>query len=130
MTLDEAIKHCLETSNCRKTRPKCRAEHAQLAAWLKELKALRLKRDSAETQENHDLKPCPFCGGNEIITRLQCVGSDSYYQQIKFTVICTTCHAGRDEICGFELHKTDFDKIESCINNIKENWNRRAENAN
>lgn len=37
MTLDEAIKHCEEKSDC----SECSKEHQQLAEWLKELKKLR-----------------------------------------------------------------------------------------
>lgn len=38
MTLDEAIKHCIENS-CNNT--ECSREHMQLAEWLKELKAIK-----------------------------------------------------------------------------------------
>lgn len=38
MTLDEAIMHCEYKSDC----TECGKEHAQLAAWLKELKILRV----------------------------------------------------------------------------------------
>lgn len=37
MTLDEAIQHCREKSNC----SKCGEEHKQLAEWLEELKQYR-----------------------------------------------------------------------------------------
>ena len=37
MTLDEAIMHCEYKSDC----TECGKEHAQLAVWLKELKALK-----------------------------------------------------------------------------------------
>ncbi len=38
MTLDEAIQHCEEKSQCGSS---CGMEHKQLAEWLKELKILR-----------------------------------------------------------------------------------------
>ena len=41
MTLDEAIKHCTEVSNRADTCADCRAEHMQLANWLRELKEKR-----------------------------------------------------------------------------------------
>lgn len=41
MTLDEAIKHCTEVSNRTDTCADCRAEHMQLANWLRELKEKR-----------------------------------------------------------------------------------------
>lgn len=42
MTLDEAIKHAEEKAgNC-----ECGKEHAQLASWLKELKAARAELQS------------------------------------------------------------------------------------
>lgn len=37
MTLDDAIQHCEEKSNC----TECGMQHKQLAKWLKELKKLR-----------------------------------------------------------------------------------------
>ena len=37
MTLDEAIQHCKEKSDC----TECGAEHKQLAEWLRELKERR-----------------------------------------------------------------------------------------
>ena len=44
LTLDEAIQHCLEKSDC----SECGQEHAQLAEWLKELKQLRQKTFDVE----------------------------------------------------------------------------------
>lgn len=41
MTLDEAIKHCTEAANRTDTCADCRAEHMQLANWLRELKEKR-----------------------------------------------------------------------------------------
>lgn len=41
MTLDEAIEHATEKAMDETICKKCRAEHEQLAAWLKELKDLR-----------------------------------------------------------------------------------------
>ena len=41
MTIDEAIKHADERANADGCFPGCRAEHAQLAKWLRELKELR-----------------------------------------------------------------------------------------
>ena len=37
MTLNEAIRHCEDKSDC----TKCGKEHEQLADWLKELRAIR-----------------------------------------------------------------------------------------
>ena len=39
MTLEQAIKHCEEKSECKEGA--CSKEHAQLAEWLKELKYYR-----------------------------------------------------------------------------------------
>lgn len=44
MTLDEAIQHAQETADARTDLcAECRAEHQQLADWLRELKDLRAK---------------------------------------------------------------------------------------
>lgn len=48
LTLDEAIQHCLEKSDC----SECGQEHAQLAEWLKELKQLRQKTFDVEAVVN------------------------------------------------------------------------------
>jgi hypothetical protein len=40
MTLDQAIEHCKEKADCT---TKCGQDHAQLAAWLVELKERRIK---------------------------------------------------------------------------------------
>ena len=47
MTLDEAIKHCMdiaETQEMCSNGKKCAEEHRQLAEWLKELKRYREHR--------------------------------------------------------------------------------------
>ena len=49
MTLDEAIVHARETAECRTGLcESCRAEHAQLADWLDELKILRERMKNNE----------------------------------------------------------------------------------
>lgn len=50
MTIDEAIKHCMdiaETQEMCSNGKKCAKEHRQLAEWLKELKALK-EQESCE----------------------------------------------------------------------------------
>lgn len=47
MTLDEAIQHCEEKAKCG---DQCGLEHAQLAAWLKELK--QMKESAKDTSED------------------------------------------------------------------------------
>ena len=44
MTLDEAIKHCLDVAH-NNSCADCRDEHMQLAGWLLELKGRRQKDD-------------------------------------------------------------------------------------
>lgn len=46
MTLDEAIKHCIEVSeNCQNEQ--CGLEHKQLANWLEELRQYREREERA-----------------------------------------------------------------------------------
>jgi len=44
MTLDQAIEHAFEKANDKKCSKDCRADHAQLAQWLKELKKLKAEQ--------------------------------------------------------------------------------------
>ena len=51
MTIDEAIKHCMdiaETQEMCSNGKKCAEEHRQLAEWLKELKALKERTDTLD----------------------------------------------------------------------------------
>lgn len=53
MTIDEAIAHCEEVADgCSGT--ECKADHRQLAEWLRELKERRLSAQSEQTD-------CEFC---------------------------------------------------------------------
>lgn len=62
MTLDEAIKHASEVS-CKSDCAACAAEHAQLSAWLKELKCIRRTRDELVSALREIENAChsPFC---------------------------------------------------------------------
>lgn len=48
MTLDEAIEHCEEKSQCGTA---CGMEHKQLAEWLRELKVFRSKYQRKRTHQ-------------------------------------------------------------------------------
>lgn len=52
MTIDEAIKHCEDKSRDESICVGCRADHKQLAGWLKELKKLRKKCDDLQGRLN------------------------------------------------------------------------------
>lgn len=54
MTIDEAIMHAEEKSGC----DDCGREHAQLAAWLRELKQLRaeLKERAPHWKDDGDVR--------------------------------------------------------------------------
>lgn len=71
MTLDEAIRHLTETLtnpahewNC----PECKAEHEQLAEWLKELKdyreGLRTCENCKYEHKTENEYPCSICRCN------------------------------------------------------------------
>ena len=59
-----------------------------------------------------DLKPCPFCGGKGVLSRMP-------YQENKFIVYC----ANRNETCKSEPCTNLFDTREEAA----EAWNMRAE---
>ena len=69
MTLDEAIKHCLEKSDC----TECGKEHLQLANWLKEL--LQYKK----------------LGKQGLLLRLPCKAEDTLYVLVKTPSIIQDC---------------------------------------
>jgi hypothetical protein len=95
MTLDEAIKHCLEVAEQNETQAQkigrqlvgsaidkyatdcreCAADHRQLAEWLTELKEWKenpFRRIKAECKENYYcnncafIDHCPFSNGNRV----------------------------------------------------------------
>lgn len=92
LTLDEAIKHCLETVEQLEERAntpykrkdselqdnacrECAADHRQLAEWLTELKEWKenpFRRIKAECKENYYcnncafIDHCPFSNGNRV----------------------------------------------------------------
>ena len=69
MTLDEAIEHCLEKSDC----TGCGKEHSQLANWLKEL--LQYKK----------------LGKQGLLLRLPCKAGDTLYVLVKTPSIIQDC---------------------------------------
>ena len=59
MTLDQAIQHASEKANDSRCSEDCRADHRQLANWLKELKELKAKKEVKryswnDTHSNYD----------------------------------------------------------------------------
>ena len=50
MTIDEAIKHCEDKSRDESICKECRADHKQLAKWLKELRKLRERCKDLEAE--------------------------------------------------------------------------------
>ena len=95
MTLDEAIKHCLETAEQLEERAnipykvedselqdnacrECAADHRQLAEWLTELKeAKRLLKAAVEDMNDneicYDINACIVC------TKSNCISCDTFH---------------------------------------------------
>lgn len=88
MTLDEAIKHCLDiadgqdkcaeisvSEHAKERISQCAADHRQLAEWLTELKEWKenpFRQIKAECKENYYcnncafIDHCPFANGNRV----------------------------------------------------------------
>ena len=64
MTLDEAIQHCEEKSQCGTA---CGMEHKQLSEWLKELKTLREKVEDLEDQLEYKSRVMDKLSWDEVI---------------------------------------------------------------
>lgn len=66
MTIDEAIQHCDEKSDC----SECGKEHKQLAHWLRELRLLRkrLEPNSKICMADEDCVTCVTCGSDVNVT--------------------------------------------------------------
>ena len=89
MTLDEAIKHCMdiaETQEMCSNGKKCAEEHRQLAEWLKELKQLREQTGWVSVSERlpEDIKP--------VIVTWKNTDPKSYYQYIVGKHFIGTAH--------------------------------------
>ena len=76
-----------------------------------------------------ELKPCPFCGGEEI-------NAEMYFPLAEFRIYC----ANSDEPCPAEMRldfkdagiiggRIDFDKAQKIMDEMIEAWNRRANDA-
>lgn len=77
MTLEEAIQHCIEKSDC----TECGAEHKQLAEWLEELQTLRKKQTPMKVKDIHvDDFICPACGSENC--------TSDYKQVPKYCIEC------------------------------------------
>lgn len=68
-----------------------------------------------------ELKPCPFCGGESILTENTiCMGHGSYAEE--YFVKCKTCRARGSANIDYNL------TTEQCKDLAKEAWNRRVDN--
>ena len=71
------------------------------------------------------LKPCPFCGGKEIISTSMNRGKNYSDKDFYFTVTCKEC--GAQISVGADLDKVPFECVEKAIEQARAKWNRRAE---
>lgn len=73
-------------------------------------------------EENRELKPCPFCGGEAKIkaTTKEITGFIIWCE-------CSKCHAKTSGYCP-DINKEDssLDSIEECKEYAVEKWNNRA----
>ncbi len=66
-----------------------------------------------------ELKPCPFCGGEAILTEEKiCLGHGEYPEE--YFVKCKTCRARGSAKIAYGL------TTEQCKDLAKECWNRRS----
>lgn len=65
-----------------------------------------------------ELKPCPFCGSGDIITRFT---TRPYVGE--FMVICCTCHTRQSR--EIRLEDADFEKLTEGMSKSIETWNTR-----
>lgn len=63
------------------------------------------------------LKPCPFCGSNEVSFEISTDSADSFYQGF---IACNSCHAEGPEISGYEAY-------EECKQAIVDSWNSHVD---
>lgn len=85
MTLDEAIVHARETAECRSDLcENCRAEHAQLADWLEELKRTRKE---CHNMENYKTIEVTFSNGHSAIWEAEKGEWDDYSYDGKVFII-------------------------------------------
>lgn len=64
------------------------------------------------------LKPCPFCGGDDIDTRFT---ASTYLG--KFMIVCRTCQTVQSR--EIRLEDADFEKLTDSMNKAIETWNTR-----
>lgn len=91
MTLDEAIKHCLDiadgqdkcadisvSEHAKERISKCAADHRQLAEWLTELKeAKRLLKAAVEDMNINDI--CDDVNICNVCTEKNCISCDAFH---------------------------------------------------
>lgn len=69
-----------------------------------------------------ELKPCPFCGGQILLEKVeQDVSGLSFSPHQELTILCVTCNY------RMVLSKSHFEKTHGT--NLFEVWNRRVDNA-
>ena len=65
-----------------------------------------------------ELKPCPFCGGTNIVMCREPNFWEGHINGYQYQVVCDASCGGCGSSCGYE----------ESITEAREAWNRRAEN--
>jgi len=74
------------------------------------------------------LKPCPFCGGHDIVSSAMNRGINYRDSEFYLSVTCKKC--GAKISVGADLGGVPFECVEQVIEETREKWNRRTGNAN
>lgn len=69
------------------------------------------------------LKPCPFCGSKDIISRFR-FGKNEFFGEC--VVVCCGCYTR--QVSEIDLRDICFDKLIFSMERSVKQWNRRAEN--
>lgn len=71
------------------------------------------------------IKPCPFCGNQDIYTRVEYAGVSFGVLLIDLKICCSRCGIEKEK--RFELCDTPFDDVRKAMAEIEEDWNKRAD---
>lgn len=71
---------------------------------------------------NHDLKPCPFCGETPI-TEIGLARYGKLGDCITIKVVCAECHVTKSV---YIREGTDFDAVKDTMNKVISGWNERV----
>ena len=74
---------------------------------------------------SENLKPCPFCGSKDIVTRLGY--NDAYKNPIIVKIYCFNCGSQMRKYVS--QYATSFQDAVDIMDEIKNQWNRRVEDV-